>query len=161
MSGAAFVRTGSRCPIVRRFLCMHISFALFADAANLSQEGKLNILGVFDAVQVAAFPTVHPRANLVLRVKGRRSDVGSHSVTLRWLNPDGQEIWSSTGELNISTPPSGVQEMDVPLIAAVDLPLDRPGTYTLAVALDDAPKGDITLQARAGAPAVPNSGLVS
>ena len=32
---------------------MHISFAVFADAANLSQEGKLNILGVFDAVQVA------------------------------------------------------------------------------------------------------------
>ena len=31
---------------------MHVSFALFADAANLSQEGKLNILGVFDAVQL-------------------------------------------------------------------------------------------------------------
>ena len=140
---------------------MHISFALFADAANLSQEGKLNILGVFDAVQVASFPTVHPRANLVLRVKGKRSDAGSHSVTLRWLNPDGQELWSSTGELNIGTPPAGVQEMDVPLIAAVDLPLDRAGTYTLTVALDDAPKGDITLQARPGAPPVPSGGMVS
>ena len=32
---------------------MHVSFALFADAANISQEGKLNILGVFDALQVA------------------------------------------------------------------------------------------------------------
>jgi len=31
---------------------MHISFAVFADAANLSQEGKLNILGVFDAVVI-------------------------------------------------------------------------------------------------------------
>ena len=30
-----------------------MSFALFADAANLSQEGKLNVLGVFDALQVA------------------------------------------------------------------------------------------------------------
>jgi hypothetical protein len=140
---------------------MHISFALFADAANLSQEGKLNILGVFDAVQVAAFPTVHPRANLVLRVKGRRSDAGNHSVTLRWLNPEGEELWSSTGELNIGTPPSGVQEMDVPLIASVDLPLDRPGTYTLAIALDDMPKGDLTLQARAGTPPVPSGGMVS
>ena len=37
---------------------MQVSFALFADAANLSQEGKLNILGVFDAVQVGALPTV-------------------------------------------------------------------------------------------------------
>jgi hypothetical protein len=140
---------------------MHISFALFADAANLSQEGKLNILGVFDAVQVSSFPTVHPRANLVLRVKGKRADAGQHSVTLRWLNPEGTELWSSTGELNIAVPPNGVQEMDVPLIAAVDLPLDRPGSYTLAIALDDAPRGDITLQARAGAPQVPIGGMVS
>ena len=29
---------------------MQVSFALFADAANLSQEGKLNVLGVFDAL---------------------------------------------------------------------------------------------------------------
>jgi len=43
---------------------MHVTFALFADAANLSQEGKLNILGVFDALQVGALPAVHPRAHL-------------------------------------------------------------------------------------------------
>ena len=48
---------------------MHVSFALFADAANISQEGKLNILGVFDALQVAAVPAVHPRATLVVRLK--------------------------------------------------------------------------------------------
>ena len=54
---------------------MHVAFALFADAANLSQEGKLNILGVFDAVQVATMPTVHPRATLVLRLKGTNEGV--------------------------------------------------------------------------------------
>src|ERR1700710_2993145 len=55
-----------------RGLCcgMHLSFALFADAANISQEGKLNILGVFDAVQCGTLPTVHPRGHLVLRAKG-------------------------------------------------------------------------------------------
>ena len=49
---------------------MHVSFALFADAANLSQEGKLNILGVFDALQVASLPAIHPRAHLVVHLKG-------------------------------------------------------------------------------------------
>ena len=68
---------------------MHLTFALFADSANLSQEGKLNILGVFDAVQVAAFPTVHPRAHLVVRLKGSRADAGTHTVTLVWTNPGG------------------------------------------------------------------------
>jgi hypothetical protein len=84
---------------------MHISFALFADAANLSQEGKLNILGVFDAVQVAGFPAVHPRANIVLRVKGTQTDVGSHAVNLRWLNPTSFSVNSINTR---KTPDSGV-----------------------------------------------------
>ena len=140
---------------------MQISFALFADAANLSQEGKLNILGVFDAVQVGGLPTLHPRAHLVVRLKGGRGDVGTHRVTLSWLNPDGNELWSTTGELNIGQPPSGVTELDLPLIAMIDLPIDRAGTYSLRIALDDEPRGEVPLQVRLGAPPMPHGMLVS
>ncbi|MFP5355722.1 MAG: DUF6941 family protein, partial [Gemmatimonadota bacterium] len=56
---------------------MHVSFALFADAANISQEGKLNILGVFDAVQVGQLPAVHPRAHLADRGLHVRHPAGS------------------------------------------------------------------------------------
>lgn len=141
---------------------MHVSFALFADAANLSQEGKLNILGVFDAVQVATLPAVHPRAHLVLRIKGDRREFGTHTVTLRWSNPNGVELWSSNGELNIGVPPAEVQELDLPLIAALDLPLDLIGAYTLAITLDDAPHAELTLQVRTGAgPMAAPAGLVS
>ncbi|MFN2397654.1 MAG: hypothetical protein ABR543_03260 [Gemmatimonadaceae bacterium] len=139
---------------------MQVSFALFADAANLSQEGKLNVLGVFDAVQVATLPAVHPRAHLVVRLKGTRADVGNHTVTLRWQNPAGQELWSSTGELNVNSPPTGVNEMDMPLIAALDLPLDTAGAYTMGIALDDVPRGQVALQVRTG-PATLSGGMVS
>jgi hypothetical protein len=47
---------------------MQVAFAVFADAANLSQEGKLNVLGVFDALQVGTLPAVHPRAHLVVHI---------------------------------------------------------------------------------------------
>src|SRR3712207_239550 len=105
---------------------MQIAFALLADGANLSQEGKLNILGVFDAVHVAQLPTVHPRAHLVLRLKGTRADVGAHRMTMRWVDPGGRELVSSTGELNVGTPPTAANEIDVPLIATLDLPLEQP-----------------------------------
>ena len=140
---------------------MQVSFALFADAANLSQEGKLNILGVFDAVQVGALPTVHPRAHLVVRLKGTRADVGTHTVTLRWINPDHNELWNSTGQLDIGAPPPGVTEMDMPLIAALDLPIDRAGTYTMSIALDNSSVAAIALQVRTGPPAIAVGGLVS
>ena len=130
---------------------MHVSFALFADAANLSQEGKLNILGVFDALQVAALPAIHPRAHLVVHLKGDETDVGSHTVSFRWLSPSGQELWNSSGDLNVGAPPPGVTEMDLPLIAQVDLPMDAAGGYTMAIAIDGDHALDVGVQVRAAA----------
>jgi hypothetical protein len=140
---------------------MDVSFALFADGANLSQEGKLNILGVFDAVQVGGFPTVHPRAHLVVRLKGTLDDVGTHEVMLRWLNPAEDELWSTVGKLDVGAPPPGVTEMDMPLIAALDLPVDQAGTYTMSIAVDDQSVAQIPLHVRAGAPIARPQGLVS
>jgi hypothetical protein len=127
---------------------MQVAFALFADAANLSQEGKLNVLGVFDALQVGSIPAVHPRAHLVVHLKGSPTDVGRHKVTLRWINPQGSELWTSTGELNVGQPPSGVTEMDLPLIAQIDLPIDSSGAYHMTVSLDDQQSAEVPVQVR-------------
>ena len=131
---------------------MHIAFALFADAANLSQEGKLNILGVFDTLHVAQLPTIHPRASLVVRVKGTTADVGSHVLGMSWVNPSGKEVWASQGELGVGTPPPGVVDLDFPLIAAIDLPLDQPGAYTMRLSIDGEVATDLPLLVRGSAP---------
>jgi len=131
---------------------MHVSFALFADAANISQEGKLNILGVFDAVQVGQIPAVHPRAHLVVRLKGGAQDIGRHTVSLRWLNPSGVELWSSDGQLEVEGVPPTSTEMDFPLIAAIDLPLDASGAYTMRIALDHEPHAEVGLLVRSAPP---------
>lgn len=127
---------------------MHVAFALFADAANLSQEGKLNILGVFDALQVASLPAIHPRAHLVVHLKGTGVDMGSHTVSFRWLSPSGQELWNSSGDLNVGAPPPGIAEMDLPLIAQLDLPMDAVGAYTMAIAIDGNHTLDVGIQVR-------------
>ena len=139
---------------------MHVSFALFADAANLSQDGKLNILGVFDALQVLTFPAMHPRAHLVLHLKGTTEDVGTHTVAFRWLSPSGQELWTSSGELNIGAPAPGAPGMDLPLIAQLDLPLDAPGSYSMAITIDGSHALDVSLQVRT-AVQMPAGGIFS
>ena len=118
---------------------MHISFAVFADAANLSQEGKLNVLGIFDALHVAGFPSMHPRAHFVVRVKATAQDSGSHRLTFHWINPRDTELWNSSGELGVEAGPTAALEMDLPIIAVVDLPLDSAGQYTMRVELDGEP----------------------
>jgi hypothetical protein len=140
---------------------MNVAFALFADAANLSQEGKLNVLGVFDALQVGSLPAVHPRAHLVVHLKGTPTDVGRHTVTLRWVNPHGSELWTSTGELNVGQPPAGVTEMDLPLIAQIDLPIDAAGAYRMTISLDEHPKTEVPVQVRTAAQVRPPGGMFS
>src|SRR3954462_7879518 len=124
---------------------MQISFAVFADAANLSQEGKLNVLGVFDAVQVGGLPTIHPRTHFIVRVKADGGDVGNHKLSFRWLSPREEELWSSSWGLNVSPAPNPVFEVDLPIIAVVDLPLNMAGQYTMQVALDDQPTAAVRL----------------
>src|ERR1700693_4030079 len=106
---------------------MHISFAVFADAANLSQEGKLNILGVFDAVQVAGLPTIHPRTHFVVRLKANGDDVGTHKLAFRWLSPRDEELWSSSGEMNVAPAPYPAVEGGLPIIAGAERPLNMAG----------------------------------
>ncbi len=118
---------------------MHISFAIFADAANLSQEGKLNILGVFDALQVGGLPTIHPRTHFVVRLKADGNDTGPHKLTFRWLSPLDEELWSSSGEMSVAPAPNPLFEVDLPIIAVVDLPLNIAGQYTMQVTLDGEP----------------------
>ena len=146
---------------------MHVQFALFADAANVSQEGKLNILGVFDALHVGQLPTLHPRATYVVRLKAVAEDEGPHGVSLEWVNPVGEMLWSSRGELLVGEAPDGADGIDVPLLAVVDLPLDVPGIYTMIVSVDDAEAARTSLHVNQSletrmplAPAAP-AGLVS
>lgn len=140
---------------------MHVSFVLFADAANLSQEGKLNVLGVFDAVHVGQFPALHPRATLVVRLKGTNADAGTHPMGLRWVNPRGNELWSSTAELSVA-PNSGMgTEMDMPVIIQLDLPLDMVGDFSMHIDLDGEQRATTVLHVRGGAPQVAPSGMVS
>ena len=124
---------------------MHISFAVFADGANLSQEGKLNVLGVFDALAVGGFPSIHPRSHFVVRLKGTAEDTGAHNLTFSWVNPEGEVLWSSDGELNVAPGPNPAMEMDLPIIAVIDLPINLPGIYRMQVELDSELTAEVPL----------------
>src|SRR5258708_614290 len=101
-----------------------------------------------------------PRAHVVVELKGSSLDVGAHTVALRWLNPSGTELWSSSGELNVGAPPAGVQEMDLPLIAQIDLPMDAAGGYVMAVSIDGDSASEIPVQVRTSTN-VPRAAMLS
>ncbi|MDZ4180411.1 MAG: hypothetical protein U1E29_14460 [Coriobacteriia bacterium] len=79
---------------------MRIDVELHADYAAVTQEGKLVIGGVFDLIAPPTLPWQHPTMTLVFRVRLSGDEAGTHSITVRGIDPEGAEfIPSLTGEL--------------------------------------------------------------
>jgi hypothetical protein len=116
---------------------VHVDFAVLADYALIDQQGKLSVLGMFQHVWVASFPAVHPRTHLVLRVRGRRTEIGEHRIRIRFVDEQGRELMGGEGTVQFGEPPAGVTEVEAGAVLVFDVPLPHPGTYGFEIALAD------------------------
>ena len=76
---------------------MQVKFALLADYAIISRDGKLSVLGIFDEINLATIPGVMPTPmNLVVSITGEASEVGnSFDLELLLWDQDGNELFAS------------------------------------------------------------------
>ena len=58
----------------------------------------------------------------------------------------------------MGNPPPGATELDVPVIAAIDLPIQEAGTHVMRVLLDGDLCAELLLHVRAGSVAMPPMG---
>ena len=114
---------------------VQIDFAVLADYALIDQQGKLSVLGIFQHVWVASFPATHPRTHLVLRVKGRRTEIGEHKMRIRFVDDHGHELMGGDGTVQFGEPAAGVTEVEAGAVLVFDVPLPHSGTYAFEISL--------------------------
>ncbi len=115
---------------------MHLDFAVVADYALVDQSGKVSVLGIFQHIWVQQFPAMHPRLHLVLRLKGKRTEIGEHAVHIRLADDHGVEILGGSGSVTFAEPPAGVTEIEAAAILVFDVPFPHHGVYKFAITLD-------------------------
>ncbi len=117
---------------------MEVDLALLADAATIDGSGKLNILGIFDRLSTAAFPTRHPRLSLVLRFSAGIHEIGKHDIGISLKAPDGHELMRIDGQMNLAAGPGAVAGgVRVPHILNMDgLVFAVAGPYAFDVRVD-------------------------
>ena len=115
---------------------MNVDFAVVCDYAIVDQYGKLSVLGMFQHIWVAQFPTLHPRLHLVVRLRGRRTEVGEHQLAIRLTDPDHEEVLTGSGAVTFNEPPAGVLEIEAGTILAFDIPFKQAGRYEFEVTVD-------------------------
>jgi hypothetical protein len=81
---------------------MDVTVAVLADYANVSREGKLNIMGIFQEVNAPFLPFPLPQMYLVLSFSAGPAEFGSQrDIRVVLLNSDGAEILALDAELEI------------------------------------------------------------
>lgn len=125
------------------------TITLLADAANISQEGKLNLLGEFDLLMSADPPWFIAQKMLVLKLRGTVQDQGEHVIGLRLLEEDGGLCWSSP-DVTFSFPSPRSPGRPTTLLIVSPLPvirIDEEGDYEFEILVDGYRAGEISLSA--------------
>lgn len=77
---------------------MDIDLAVIADSANKTENGKLNLMGIFDRFTPANVPFRWPQFSFAFRIVYTPQDVGEHTLQVR-CTKDGT-IVKQFGEIN-------------------------------------------------------------
>jgi hypothetical protein len=115
---------------------MDVTLAVCCDAANVSREGKLNLLGIFNSIHAAEFPCTHPHLALVLRVEARIGEEGTYPLQIKLVDEDGQQMFDIGGQLSLQGAEPGRPMTAQTIMDINNLQLPRPGTYAFEVFLD-------------------------
>lgn len=126
---------------------MDVRIAMVADAANVSQEGKLNVLGAFDTCFMTVLPGRFRQSDLVLRLGFNPVEKGTpRRIRIVLVDEDGKEGPALEASLEIprDTPPNvNAVNLIVPLPI---LQFERYGDYQLAILIDSDHKADVPLR---------------
>lgn len=126
---------------------MDVTLALLCDSANITAEGKLNVLGQFDIIAAVAFPVVHPLMHLVLRMNATPAEAGENrNLTIRLVDADGNTIGEVSGPLVVpQLPGGGATPALQTIIPFPNVTFPEPGSYAFHIMIDRDDKSSVRL----------------
>lgn len=116
-----------------------INFAHLCDTAFLSQQGKLNIIGIFEQVAVKKFPVRHPKITLALNLSLQE---GIYPFKIRLIHVfSNTEVTKLEGELNCKK--AGKTGL---INEFVDIRFQESGEYAFEIWIDNEPTGKVSFK---------------
>jgi hypothetical protein len=123
-----------------------VSLALLADCANISREGKLNILGIFDRINAKNLPAIHPQMQLVMTLEADRGDSDrGHKLGIELIDADGAKLLSMNGDLKFGQPPPGEQVRINHIIQLNNIRFERFGSFEFKILINDEVRKSVPL----------------
>lgn len=126
---------------------MEVTLAVLADYANVTQEGKANIMGVFSEVNPPELPFALPMMFLVATFTASPAEVGSEKVLrVVLLDGDGNQILSLETPIAVPRPARPGSRVQLnSILGLTGVRFERPGDYQFSILVGGEEKQSIPL----------------
>jgi hypothetical protein len=136
---------------------MKVTLAVLADSANITKEGKLNILGIFDAIHVQSFPVTHPQMQLVMRFEADIAEAGKKKkLEIQLMDEDGKRLFVLGGELRLGQGQPGEIMSSNQILSINMMKFEHPGMYEFKILVNDELRSEVPLKIVKQIPAAPS-----
>jgi hypothetical protein len=113
---------------------MNLVLAIACDKAEIGDNGKLNVEGIYNELSAPDFPAAHPSLTVVLVIEWGMQDTGEQPIRADLISPTGDMVVTIQGHTDVELAPDN----EVPPQTRLILPLQNvifqePGRYHLRV----------------------------
>jgi len=117
---------------------MDATLGLIAEYATISNDGKLSVLGIFDQMSSATFPTGVPIFYVVVSLAAGPAEFGSQrQIGIALHSQDGKELFKSESTETVPKAPlPGIKSAMNRIWAFPGVGFVNPGTYEFSILVD-------------------------
>lgn len=127
-------------------LVMDVTLALLADYANITREGKLNVMGVFSIINAPVLPWVHPQMQLVLEFEAGAAEWDTQKeIEIKLIDIDARPLIGIKSSIKVPRGEPGRRVRVNSIITLANVKFDRQGDYEFAILVGGETKKNISL----------------
>jgi hypothetical protein len=124
-----------------------VKLALLADYANITREGKLNVMGIFADINAPILPWIHPQLQIVLQLEASAAEWDTEkNIEIKLLDKDAKQIICISGNLKIPRGQPGRRVNINSQMVFNNLKFETTGDYVFAVLIGGETKQEIPLK---------------
>lgn len=126
---------------------MEITFAVLADYASVSADGKLSVMGIWNQISPVSLPAQVLTPYLVLTLVADVSESGrNRTLKLVLLDADGKQLMSAEHQIVVPVPPRpGASPRMNTILRIPVLQFPTAGDYRFALHVDNDYKAEVLL----------------
>ena len=126
---------------------MDVSLGVLADYASISQDGKLNIMGIFGEINPPLLPFALPMMYLVLIFEASPAEIDTDKIIrVVLLNEDGKQIIGLDQTLKVPKPKRPGTRVSLNAVLGMGgARFEKPGDYAFSVLIGGEEKKSVSL----------------